>query len=382
MIIHHYSLIKNEQEQHQDQNNIFQKLNSTVDFNDLNSPNRALPEYEHGSSKAVAYKWLFSSDMQDGMKIILPSDQPDKSMIFSKDGVLGVSRADNTFVAASEILQQPNFLRRDGLLMKSMDNSKMSFSELSESIDLEAEGEEVINEADDYERVRARNIPWLQSICNKLRMKPEKESYLTKQSMSMLSSAKGSTRASRIVSRNADSNWKDSSSVNGSMVVPKPPAANLRKATIYIDSDNNIVRKENPLSASSSRYIHQDEYMSKPSNVIDVVFEDKTYNRQMVFDDETSFLNQTNYSEFKNRRKIRGIKKRFISPDQVSRRQIRLNLQRTNFTFKSRLKNITPRYLLENKKYARKINYNVGYLRQVKRPWKSSKKFLIHIRFS
>lgn len=199
-------------------------------------------------------------------------------------------------------------------------------------------------------------------------MKPEKESYLTKQSMSMLSSAKGSTRASRIVSRNADSNWKDSSSVNGSMVVPKPPAANLRKATIYIDSDNNIVRKENPLSASSSRYIHQDEYMSKPSNVIDVVFEDKTYNRQMVFDDETSFLNQTNYSEFKNRRKIRGIKKRFISPDQVSRRQIRLNLQRTNFTFKSRLKNITPRYLLENKKYARKINYNVGYLRQVKRP--------------
>lgn len=184
----------------------------------------------------------------------------------------------------------------------------------------------------------------------------------------MLSSAKGSTRASRIVSRNADSNWKDSSSVNGSMVVPKPPAANLRKATIYIDSDNNIVRKENPLSASSSRYIHQDEYMSKPSNVIDVVFEDKTYNRQMVFDDETSFLNQTNYSEFKNRRKIRGIKKRFISPDQVSRRQIRLNLQRTNFTFKSRLKNITPRYLLENKKYARKINYNVGYLRQVKRP--------------
>lgn len=56
LIIHHYSLIKNEQEQHQDQNNIFQKLNSTVDFNDLNSPNRALPEYEHGSSKAVAYK--------------------------------------------------------------------------------------------------------------------------------------------------------------------------------------------------------------------------------------------------------------------------------------------------------------------------------------
>ena len=37
-------------------------------------------------------------------------------------------------------------------------------------------------------------------------MKPEKESYLSKQSISMLSSAKGSTRASRIVSRNADLN--------------------------------------------------------------------------------------------------------------------------------------------------------------------------------
>ena len=137
------------------------------------------------------------------------------------------------------------------------------------------------------------------------------------------------------------------------MIVPKPPTAHLRKATIYIDNNNNIIRKDNPLSASSNRHIHCDDYISKPNNVIDVVFEDKTYNRQMVFDDETSFLNQTNYSEFKNQRKIRGIKKRFISPDQASRRQLWLNLQRTNFAFKSRLKNVTPRYLLANNKYVK-----------------------------
>ena len=116
-----------------------------------------------GQAKQLLINNLYGSAFNDNFKIILPSDQPgkllDKSTIFSKDGILGISGADSTFVAANEILPQSNYSKRDGLLMKSMENSKMSFSEMSESINLEAEGEGIFNENDEYERVRVRNIP-------------------------------------------------------------------------------------------------------------------------------------------------------------------------------------------------------------------------------
>ena len=74
--------------------------------------------------------------------------------------------------------------------------------------------------------------------------------------------------------------------------------------------------------------------------MINEALEDETYSKQTVFNGEASVLNQRNCSKFKNRRMIRGMKNRFISPDQISRCQLRLELQRTNLKFKSRFRSM------------------------------------------
>lgn len=124
-----------------------------------------------------------------------------------------------------------------------MIKSHISESELSESIDIESEEDEEefdegTEDSIDFGKIRARNIPCLQSICGKLRKNPKNERF-SKNSISMISSGKSSTRASKIVHERQNSIYKNSFSMLGSFIAPKPK--DIVRRTIYIDENNNIV---------------------------------------------------------------------------------------------------------------------------------------------
>lgn len=84
---------------------------------------------------------------------------------------MNVSRANNPFITTLDVLDSkdfapiPKFIRQNQYTDKFMDHEKESIENFSESIDYEEE----IDETTDYTKVKARNIPCLQSICHKLR---------------------------------------------------------------------------------------------------------------------------------------------------------------------------------------------------------------------
>lgn len=136
---------------------------------------------------------------------------------------------------SKDFMKSPNIMRKNQLVLKSIDQDKDSIAEYSESIDFEED------DTNDNSVFDARKLPCLQSIAKRFKKKKVEETYASKLSFSMLSSVKGSMRASRIHSKRKEPSLKDSLMVSqmGSFCQPSP-SNHLRK-TIYLDDRNNII---------------------------------------------------------------------------------------------------------------------------------------------
>ena len=98
-------------------------------------------------------------------------DLQNKSIVFSKDKRVFYSKGgDDSFVDATELIESKDFMPKGGfkrqnrMKLRSISGSKYSNSEMSESLDLEDEGDVEYKEDEEYDTFRTRNIPCLQSI--------------------------------------------------------------------------------------------------------------------------------------------------------------------------------------------------------------------------
>lgn len=167
-------ILENGSQSRQNKNVTQKKITS---FDGFSSDNNIT--YVKDNFKRIAYQRVAELEM---IQVSKPEKEVQKSMIFSDgDGNFSISRANNPFptnvrmLESKEFMPVPKMKRKN--LNKSIDKSQTMFSELSESIDLDTDERDEDN-SDSTSNFNARNIPCLQSICQKLWKKPNhKESY-------------------------------------------------------------------------------------------------------------------------------------------------------------------------------------------------------------
>ena len=265
-------------------------------------------------------------------------------MIFSDgEGRLNISRANNPFITTIGMLDskdftrhKPAFHRKNQLFIKSIERSKDSFVESSESADFD---EEMLDEPVEPSHINARNIPVLQSFCKNLWKKPKQENYYKKPGSSLYSSIRGSTRASGSIGRR-NPRMKESVMLGVKNSFSKPNSPGHLRRTIYIDENNNIVDGFNRLRKQSRARLSKNSI-----NIPNVVFESNGNSQKGIWDDISLLQDKMSPSEieYSNQQKFFG--KRFKSPAIIPEQNRTLIISNKNSmnSRHHRVKSISPR---------------------------------------
>jgi hypothetical protein len=345
------------------------KINSFDGFDSYNNSPSVKDNF-----KRIAYQKV--EEINELLNVRKPQNTVEKSTIFAdRDGGFNISRANNPFITHVGVLESKEFMSikktKQLFLNRSIDKSKAVFSELSESIDLDSDIPEedsfdIDNPGEDNSdfnsNFNARNMPCLQSICQKLWKKPAKETYGKSSNLgsTLYSSIRGgfgntsgkrSSGMRKSSIRNALSRPSiraRKSKLNGSIMVgvqqsfSKQISPALRR-TIYLDENNKIVDHSRSRKASKRGSTNKQK-----GNIPGVVFES---GNKGIWDSISNLNDDPRYSKkFSTINTPMSIKKRFKSPNVINQANVTFDMAGKRGKIKTshhRFKSTSPQHRMK-----------------------------------